>query len=291
MIAWAGLIHMIGSSEDLRTSIRAVHASLCPIETKLLTKKETNMTEEEKKEFEEFLQWKAERTKKQETEGQSQECKDEAEIEEGTQFVVSEGNRDSPDFQDDRGKKALPLLLVITAILILFFVGIAISNMRPSPKSVEFVDSIAVVPVAEPERVSEPVVNAKQDSINRAERISAVKKTIKITSAYLSRPNSASGVDVYFYYKNMSDKTIKYLVWEGYPMNAVGDRVSCEIRGYRDYRGQDTGPVKPGRKSGGCWGCAWYNSTARKLVLTGIEIEYMDGTTFTIKESEIDYIR
>ena len=72
-------------------------------------------------------------------------------------------------------------------------------------------DSVAAA-VIDDDYLDEPVIDAKQDSIAKAERISAIKKTIKITSAYLGRPNSASGVDAYFYYKNLSDKTIKYLV-------------------------------------------------------------------------------
>lgn len=129
-----------------------------------------------------------------------------------------------------------------------------------------------------------------QDSIKEAMRIYDLKHSVKITSAWLDRPNSACGVDANVYYKNLSSKTIKYLVWVGYPINAVGDRVGCEIRGYKDFRGKDTGPVKPGHGGGGCWGCAWYNCTARKLEITGIEITYMDGTHFDIQSWEIPYV-
>lgn len=251
------------------------------------------MTEEEKKEFEEFLQWKAERAKKKESENHLLESKEEASnANEQYSSLVSEVKNNAPKPQaDDTGNSAPFVFFAIVVIIFLILALIRFSgNNETQLALVEEEDSVAV-DVIDDEFISEPVVDAKQDSIDRAERISAVKKTIKITSAYLGRPNSASGVDAYFYYKNLSDKTIKYLVWEGYPMNAVGDRVGCDIRGYRDYRGRDTGPVKPGKTSGGCWGCAWYNSTAKKLILTGIEIEYMDGSTFTIKENEIEYVR
>lgn len=250
------------------------------------------MTEEEKKEFEEFLQWKAERAKKQEAEKNSLDSNENTiDDENGVQPMTTGATDNNSESLDRNRNRAISLILLIVAILIIFFVGISLRNTRETkPILAEVEDNVALA-VDEEEPVSEPIIDAKQDSIDRVERISAVKKTIKIKSAYLGRPNSASGVDAYFYYKNMSDKTIKYLVWEGYPMNAVGDRVSCEIRGYRDFRGQDTGPIKPGKSSGGCWGCAWYNSTAKKLVLTGIDIEYMDGTTFSIKENEIEYIR
>lgn len=252
------------------------------------------MTDEEKKEFEEFLQWKAERAKKQEAEKQSLEDVIETVHLEPSkeQAENAEAKNNIPDSPNDyKGNTGIIVILCIVAFIILVIIhhGLTHKNDKPAFQTEVVVeDSVAV---AECEPVVEAVVDAQKDSIAKAERINAVKKTIKITSAYLGRPNSASGVDAYFYYKNLSDKTIKYLVWEGYPMNAVGDRVSCEIRGYRDFRGQDTGPVKPGKSSGGCWGCAWYNSTAKKLILTGIEIEYMDGSTFTIKENEIEYVR
>ena len=63
------------------------------------------------------------------------------------------------------------------------------------------------------------------DSIKKANRIDKVKHSIKIIKAYLSAPNSAGGVDAHFIWKNVSDKTIKYLTWSGYPINAVGDPV------------------------------------------------------------------
>ena len=127
----------------------------------------------------------------------------------------------------------------------------------------------------------------REDSIRTAKRLETIKNSVKITSYYLTSPNSASGVDAYFYYKNLSDKPIKYLVWEGYPINAVGDMVSCTIRDYSNYRGKDTGPVKKGSSGGGCWSCAWYNWEAKKLILTGVDIEYMDGSKLLIREDEL----
>lgn len=127
----------------------------------------------------------------------------------------------------------------------------------------------------------------RQDSINKAEHINEIRNSIKITSYYLTSPNSANGVSTYFYYKNLSDKVIKYLVWTGYPINAVNDIVSCEIRGNSSFSGKDTGPVKKGGTGGGYWDCAWYNSTAKKLILEKIDIEYMDGSTLCIKGDDL----
>lgn len=129
-----------------------------------------------------------------------------------------------------------------------------------------------------------------RDSIRRVQRINDVKHSVKITEAKLHSPNSAGGVDVEVNFKNLSDKTIKYFVWEGYPLNAVGDRVGCEIRGMGNFRGKVTGPIKPKQTYYGYWSCAWYCWSARELVITGIEITYMDGTRFDIKRDEIKYV-
>ena len=92
------------------------------------------------------------------------------------------------------------------------------------------------------------------------------------------------------FYKNLSDKTIKYFYWEGCAKNAVGDIVENEIGGRVLFRGKDTGPIKPRKTGGGCWDCIIYNSTARKLIITEVAIEYMDGTELKIQENEIKYI-
>lgn len=124
---------------------------------------------------------------------------------------------------------------------------------------------------------------AREDSIKKAKHAETVKNTVKINSYYLSSPNSVGGVDAYFYYTNLNDKTIKYLTWEGYPLNAVGDAVSCTVRDRVYYRGRDTGPIKKGQKGGGCWSNAWYNNTAKKMIIKEISIEYMDGSSFVIE--------
>ena len=132
---------------------------------------------------------------------------------------------------------------------------------------------------------------AVKDSIQRVERIQILKKSLKITTAKLSSPNSAGGCDATIYYKNISNKTIKYFDWTGYCINAVGDRVLCEIRRDEIYRGRDTGPVRPGKSSGGTWNCIIYNWSAKKIILTGVEIEYTDGSYLNISQNELKYIR
>lgn len=125
------------------------------------------------------------------------------------------------------------------------------------------------------------------DSINESKRIELIRNSIKITSYYLGSPNSAGGVDAYFYYKNLSDQAIKYLNWEGYPINAVGDAVQCTVRDRSSAGGRDTGPLKKNQTGGGCWDCMWYNWTANKLILTEVVIEYMNGGKLTISGDDL----
>lgn len=130
-----------------------------------------------------------------------------------------------------------------------------------------------------------------QDSLEMA-RIEEVKHSIAITSYYLSKADYCGGRSVYFHFKNISKKTIKYLTWEGSFYNAVGDLVSCEIRNYCTMRGTVTGPIKPNGTNWDSyyWDCVIYNYTARRIEITNIEIEYMDGTSLNIRGNEIQYL-
>ena len=121
-----------------------------------------------------------------------------------------------------------------------------------------------------------------------------VKSIIRVTKLKVSRPNSVGGVDLYFGFKNMSDKVIKYISFEAVPYNAVGDIVYCEIRDYANFRGQATGPYAKGEglagNSSGYWDCAWYNSTITDVELRSIDIQYMDGTRETLSGNVLKYV-
>jgi len=240
------------------------------------------MTDEEKKEFEEFLQWKAERKEKEKKEQESKEKVSDAE----------KSYTENPAIEQNEEKESdhsLGCVLVFLVVFILFIIFINLATI--SSEKEELINKSEITNV-------DPIEKARQDSIYKEQkkkqkeaRIAELKNSVKIKSAYISRPNSAGGVDVYFYYKNVSKKTIKYLYWSGYVENAVGDYVKCEIRDTYERGGKDTGPIKPGRTGGGYWECMWYNSSAKKLVLTNISIEYMDGTNLEIGENELKYIR
>lgn len=127
----------------------------------------------------------------------------------------------------------------------------------------------------------------KEQATKTARDILRIKKVITST------PNSAGGVDLNIHWTNMSDKTIKYIVFTVNAYNAVDDIVYSDI-GYSKsaVRVQETGPIKKGdgNKSGYLWSNTWYNSTISYAKIKEIEIEYMDGTTCTLSQDQISYI-
>jgi hypothetical protein len=257
------------------------------------------MTEEEKKEYEEFLEWKKEHKK-------DLPVAEEQTIEESLSETSVPTEQDSVQKPDKVTyvlawawvhRKVVLLTLVILSIILMIVIG-SVKNAKQAKEEYEANNSPAALArkaredsIAHVNDSLERVEKLRIDSILHERRVKDVKHSIKIKSAYLSHPNSAGGVDAYFYYKNCSDKTIKYLIWEGMPINAVGDPVTCEIRDYSIFHGRDTGPVKPNASGGGVWGCAWYNWTAKKLEIIGVRIEYTDGSVFEIKEEEIPLIK
>lgn len=251
------------------------------------------MTDEEKKEYEEFLKW-----KKESLQREKKSVETDVQQERGTaeQTVTNASNDDktiNKMEEDTNYNRVLLIVGIFILFLIVCVIALSLQTRQTLSQQQQRKDSIAVVEKARKDSIAnvQRIAKVKQDSIARIKRKEILKHSILIKSAYLSSPNSASGVSAYFYYVNKSSKVIKYLTWHGYPINAVGDMVSCDIRGNSNFNGQDTGPVKPGRSGGGCWDCAWYNWSAKKLILTGIDIIYMDGSTLSISEEELKYVR
>lgn len=268
------------------------------------------MTEEEKKEFEEFLQWKAEKKKREEEEKREQEEREKAELAKQESLIAEQAKANTQAANSSKpnklaneksdydmfAQKALYIICCIVIATLLIILARRINKHNNSPatvakENIENEDSIDASLAAQTETDEE--ADYSLDSIRKANRIDQVKHSVKILKAYLSSPNSAGGVDAHLVWKNVSKKTIKYLNWSGYPINAVGDPVSCEIRGISESGGKVTGPIKPGTTYGygKYWECVWYNYSAKKLILTGIDIEYMDGSTIHINQNELKYIR
>ena len=144
------------------------------------------------------------------------------------------------------------------------------------------------------------VVKQKQieDSL-KVVKLETFKNSIEIIKYYTSSPNSAGGVDCNIIWKNLSEKTVKYARFTVVPYNKVNDRV----KGEHDYNGNGektvevTGPVKSKQiyGYGTYWDCLWYNWTIDYMLITGIEIEYLDGSIISTSDvnriQELGYTR
>ncbi len=246
------------------------------------------MTEEEKKEFEEFLEWKKSKAAAKPEEGLDQ-IKVSPPPPPTPKSSSNSGNSEPPSTPKNSPNGCLIVFLILIVVCVIW--GISKCSSSPDTKQMENIEDWSSDTLLTDFSSDTLEISSQPAKVDTAARIETLKHTVKIKSAYLSSPNSAGGVDAIVYYTNKSKKTIKYLTWEGCAINAVGDMVACDIRNTYYFRGKDTGPVKPGKTSGGNWDCAWYNWTAKKLKLNQIDIEYMDGTTETITESEIKYVR
>lgn len=89
---------------------------------------------------------------------------------------------------------------------------------------------------------------------------------------------------------NMSNKTIKYLTWNGKVKNAVGDYISCEVRHTSSFSGKYTGPCNSLCDDFAAWDAVLFNASADEMVLTSVKVIYTDGSSVTIAKQSLDYI-
>lgn len=125
----------------------------------------------------------------------------------------------------------------------------------------------------------------------------SVRDIIEVYEVYVSDIDYAGGVDMGIAFTNTSDKTIKYIHFYVRPYNAVGDSLSCDIRGYSNFDAYVTGPLEPGYEgyhrygddgyAANSWSECWYNYDVSYIELYGIYIEYMDGTTYRLYSDEV----
>ena len=145
-----------------------------------------------------------------------------------------------------------------------------------------------------------------------------LSERIKIYGTYID-VNSADGVSVYITWENKSNKEIKYMYFRVELYNRVHDKLDCDISGDYEQWLKQTGPIPQGKgmydvtsssldgvdrkflpdisydeyknddNNGWAdryWENMWYNSSAHYVKITGVEIEYMDGTTYTMCDEE-----
>lgn len=97
------------------------------------------------------------------------------------------------------------------------------------------------------------------------------------------KPNYAGGVNVYISFLNISEKTIKYVVFMALPYNAVDD-VVIDSMGKQEARLRYIGPCKSNEEcfDGGGFENVWYDHSIQRIELTGFEITFMDGSVYNV---------
>ena len=113
-----------------------------------------------------------------------------------------------------------------------------------------------------------------------------IKSPLPITYCSFSL-NSAGGVEPEIFVYNNSNKKIKYLYFNVYLVNGVGDRVRCSITGDSIFTIISSGPYDTKKVHKLSWYPIMYNYAATYMHISSIEIEYMDGTKKTINEKDI----
>lgn len=129
------------------------------------------MTEDEKKEFEEFLQWKAEKAKKEETENQTALQKNDGLCKDKNEATKDSSPKSSSPAAPEKGDiKVLPIVIAVLAILLLFLmVGKCSSSKSAEPVEEEYVDadSVEVVEADNDYSSSEPVAKTWDFTIEK----------------------------------------------------------------------------------------------------------------------------
>lgn len=130
----------------------------------------------------------------------------------------------------------------------------------------------------------------------KAARESAIKAAaqskLRISKCWVSGPDSAGGYELHINYTNKSDKAIKYFDFGVTFYNAVGDPISTWRIDKIEYC-RDTGPIAPGggqSDSSVYWG-KYYDAPIDHPEIVSVDVEYMDGTTWTLTKDEIAYVQ
>ena len=111
--------------------------------------------------------------------------------------------------------------------------------------------------------------------------IRVAKPSISITRVNFDH-NYVGGVDVNITFKNLSNKSIKYVTFTARFKNSVGDNVTCDIRHSSTRNLEYTGPLSSGRSDTAYWDAVIYNWNCSQIHFDEIEVTFMDGTTHTM---------
>lgn len=123
-------------------------------------------------------------------------------------------------------------------------------------------------------------------------------KTVKCKVIIRARPqlyiteasfiiNYIGGVEPFITLQNNFGKTIKYIYFNTYYYNTVGDPAYCVIQNTHYQRLRVTGPIKNGEYNLYSWNAVIYNNSTGKMYIKSAEIVFMNGSkkTISIKKS------
>jgi type II secretory pathway pseudopilin PulG len=168
-----------------------------------------------------------------------------------------------------------PTLVVIVCVIVILLILLkVVANDKQNEYHQQQEQKLDLQTYQDSIRNYQDSITSYQNNLNQA-----YKDSIQIIKCYTSAPNSAGGVDLNIVWKNKTHRTIKYVRFGVDPINAVGDVVPCDIRGYdRGFR--VTGPVYSGKVDGygTYWDCAWYNHSIRKAKVRSVSITFMDDS-------------
>ena len=113
--------------------------------------------------------------------------------------------------------------------------------------------------------------------------------------------NSAGGIEVNLSVTNCSTQPIKYITFQGYFTNAVGDKCRNEIGGGTVWKGRGVGPIGPrpttienfderfedNKGSYNFDNLTFYSRVAAYFQLSSVTIQYMNGKTITLSGANL----
>lgn len=107
-----------------------------------------------------------------------------------------------------------------------------------------------------------------------------------------ARVEGAKAMDVHIEFVNTSNKTVARIMFDVTPYNVDKARVVSMRDGKSEVRLTEMGPYKPGASSfTQYWEKVWFDSSIDSVEITGVLIEYTDGTKERINSREIyDYV-
>lgn len=165
-------------------------------------------------------------------------------------------------------------------------------------------DDPAVADVLQRQQLVQDSLQAVADSLHRVEYNQSAAELMQlykeknpvVVEVDSWSTNSVGGISVKLSVTNCSLKTIKYISFQGYFLNAVGDKCRNEIGGSTVWKARGIGPIGPrptsldnfAERFDNCRGTydfddpTFYSEVADAFHLSSVSIQYTDGKTVTL---------